>query len=411
MTSGRLLLLGRTGVGKSSLANFISGEKICETDSYRACTKQTKAITIDRGDFTYEVIDTPGLCEAGSELDSFYLGLIDGYLRDSITSPILVFKADDSRIRTEDYQLLKLLIDRYGSRLFVNNGLILTFAGNLGTRYEEKVHARVRQLTTAIYGIQSSLGMELFAGFNIVHLVDSDLSDVFDFELPNNGIISSDLHFAIHDRDYSRISEKISVHPEMTEVLLNSLLSDTNNEGGDIINVIDRLNRFPFHSFRTPIANEDRIRPSVQRIMSRDPRNIFEVASQMHVDGFIGNRILIEQGALAYSTVFPLRKKLSADEFFDCVAVNGYATMKDNEVEYSVHYAVIPHHYKSDGTTDIDRILSEGQDAQSLTYIKTRQYLRFKVLILQGATIMLTALQRMSESIEEDVSHLHSGNP
>jgi len=403
MIDGRLLLLGRTGVGKSSLVNFISGEERCETDPYRACTKQTKEITIDRGNRIYELIDTPGLCEAGSDLDSYYLGLIDEYLRDKITSPTLVFKADDSRIRTEDYQLLKLLIERYGSRLFINNGLILTFAGNLGTRYEEKVHARVRHLTTAIYGIQSSLGMEIFAGFNLVHLIDSDLGDVFELEFPKNGIVSSDLHFAVHENDYSRISEKISVHPEMTDILVNNLLRATDNEGGSISDVIDRLNQFPFHSVKRP---DDSISPTVERVMSRDPSNVFEVASQMQVDGFIVNRILIEQGALRYSTVFPLRKRLSADEFFDCVAVNGYATMTNNELEYSVHYAVIPHHYKSEGTADNDRILQEGQNAQSLTYVKTKSYLRFKVLVLSGATIMLTALQKMSESIEEDVSHL-----
>lgn len=403
MIDGRLLLLGRTGVGKSSLVNFISGEERCETDPYRACTKQTKEITIDRGNRIYELIDTPGLCEAGSDLDSYYLGLIDEYLRDKITSPTLVFKADDSRIRTEDYQLLKLLIERYGSRLFINNGLILTFAGNLGTRYEEKVHARVRHLTNAIYGIQSSLGMEIFAGFNLVHLIDSDLGDVFELEFPKNGIVSSDLHFAVHENDYSRISEKISVHPEMTDILVNNLLRATDNEGGSISDVIDRLNQFPFHSVKRP---DDSISPTVERVMSRDPSNVFEVASQMQVDGFIVNRILIEQGALRYSTVFPLRKRLSADEFFDCVAVNGYATMTNNELEYSIHYAVIPHHYKSDGTADNDRILQEGQNAQSLTYVKTKSYLRFKVLVLSGATIMLTALQKMSESIEEDVSHL-----
>lgn len=403
MIDGRLLLLGRTGVGKSSLVNFISGEERCETDPYRACTKQTKEITIDRGNRIYELIDTPGLCEAGTDLDSHYLGLIDEYLRDEITSPTLVFKADDSRIRTEDYQLLKLLIERYRSRLFINNGLILTFAGNLGTRYEEKVHARVRHLTTAIYGIQSSLGMEIFAGFNLVHLIDSDLGDVFELEFPKNGIVSSDLHFAVHENDYSRISEKISVHPEMTDILVNNLLRATDNEGGSISDVIDRLNRFPFHSVKRP---DHSISPTVEKVMSRDPSNVFEVASQMQVDGFIVNRILIEQGALMYSTVFPLRKRLSADEFFDCVAVNGYATMTNNELEYSVHYAVIPHHYKSDGTADNDRILQEGQNAQSLTYVKTKSYLRFKVLVLSGATIMLTALQKMSESIEEDVSHL-----
>lgn len=405
MIDGRLLLLGRTGVGKSSLVNFISGEERCETDPYRACTKQAKEITIDRGNLVCELIDTPGLCEAGSDLDSYYLGLIDEYLRDEITSPTLVFKADDSRIRTEDFQLLKLLIERYGSRLFVNNGLILTFAGNLGTRYEEKVHARVRHLTTAIYGMQSSLGMELFAGFNLVHLVDSDLGDVFDLEFPRNGIVSSDLHFAVHENDHSRISEKISVHPEMTDILVNNLLRTADNEGGSINDVIDRLHRFPFHSVRRP---DDCISPAVEKVMSRDPSNVFEVASQMQFDGFIVNRILIEQGALMYFTVYPLRKKFGADQFFDCIAVNGYAKMTNNELEYSVHYALIPHHYKSDGTADNDRILQEGQNAQPLNYVKTKSYLRFKVLVLRGgATIMLTALQKMSESIEEDVSRLH----
>ena len=81
----------------------------------------------------------------------------------------------------------------------------------------------------------------------------------------------------------------------MTDILVNHLLRATDNEGGSISDVINRLNRFSFHSVKRP---DDSISPKVEKVMSRDPSNIFEVASQMQVDGFIVNRILIEQGAL-----------------------------------------------------------------------------------------------------------------
>jgi len=128
MTDARLLFLGRTGVGKSSLVNFLAGEERCSTDPYRACTKEPTTVTVKYGDHEYELIDTPGLCEGGSELDSLYLGLIDRYLVDERVSPNLVFKSDDTRLRSEDYQLISTLLRRYGNRIFVNGALMLTFA-------------------------------------------------------------------------------------------------------------------------------------------------------------------------------------------------------------------------------------------------------------------------------------------
>ena len=58
-TNKKLLLFGLTGVGKSRLGNYLSGEKIFkESDETKSCTRGVQAI-INR--FGVEIIDSQGL--------------------------------------------------------------------------------------------------------------------------------------------------------------------------------------------------------------------------------------------------------------------------------------------------------------------------------------------------------------
>ena len=59
------LTLGKTGVGKSSFINAITGKKDCEVSSEsKACTKSYEIIETQRIDEKFIFIDTPGLNDA-----------------------------------------------------------------------------------------------------------------------------------------------------------------------------------------------------------------------------------------------------------------------------------------------------------------------------------------------------------
>jgi hypothetical protein len=116
------------------------------------------------------------LSRVGSVEPALFRGsLIDQYLMDPMVSPCLVFRSDDSRLRREDFQLLNVLLKRYGKRIFRNGGLMLTFAGNLESEYHSRVCTRVKHISCAIREIQSILGIRMFDGFSRITLVDSEL--------------------------------------------------------------------------------------------------------------------------------------------------------------------------------------------------------------------------------------------
>ena len=256
MTNARLLFLGRTGVGKSSLINFFAGEERCNTDCYRACTKMPATILVKYGEKELELIDTPGLCESGDGLDSLYLDLIDRYLLDQDVFPDLVFKCDDTRLRTEDYKLLKTLLIRYGNRILQNGGLMLTFAGNLQGEYDNKIIKRVKSITNAICDIQISLGIELFQGFQRITLVDSELKTIYKIKNPDNGIIVEDIVAALNDGNQCEIVSKAGINPKICESILSRMFSNQRRDKINLNEMLLYINLFPYHNLNDNKNNE-----------------------------------------------------------------------------------------------------------------------------------------------------------
>ena len=67
------LLLGRTGVGKSTLAKILSEDSsIIINDSLKSQSKETKCYKCQKDGFKYAVIDTPGYDDSkGNDLNNF----------------------------------------------------------------------------------------------------------------------------------------------------------------------------------------------------------------------------------------------------------------------------------------------------------------------------------------------------
>ena len=114
------MLIGRTGVGKSSFINTAFGVKTASISHYESCTKIIKhySKSTEWGDFC--LIDTPGLCEDNESLDFKYLTMIknDDSIPDNI-SVIYITPLNDTRFKREEKMALKKLHEHFP--LYFNN--------------------------------------------------------------------------------------------------------------------------------------------------------------------------------------------------------------------------------------------------------------------------------------------------
>ncbi len=62
-TPVRIALVGRTGAGKSSTVNRLIGAEVAEVGNFEPVTPTVEHYTGTIDGFSYEVYDTPGLCD------------------------------------------------------------------------------------------------------------------------------------------------------------------------------------------------------------------------------------------------------------------------------------------------------------------------------------------------------------
>ncbi len=119
-----ILVVGTSGVGKSSTVNHLLGVELAKTSESQSETRSTQEFTIHGSDPKYEVeelplglVDTPGFCDTdGSHQDACNLLSIQKFFRThpklSGCYPNLIFvivKATDNRIMGENSELGKSL--------------------------------------------------------------------------------------------------------------------------------------------------------------------------------------------------------------------------------------------------------------------------------------------------------------
>ncbi|WOL13534.1 hypothetical protein Cni_G22304 [Canna indica] len=153
----KILVLGKTGVGKSSTINSIFEQPMSATNAFHPGTDRIQEIVGFIKGIKVTVIDTPGLSPSRSNLrqNRKLLLSIKRFIRKSPPDVVLYFERLDVINRGySDYPLLKLITDIFGSSIWFNTILVMTHSSSYPPEgsdgYPVAYDAFVHQCTTIV---------------------------------------------------------------------------------------------------------------------------------------------------------------------------------------------------------------------------------------------------------------------
>ena len=144
------LLVGKTGVGKSSIINSLAGRDIARVGHFEPTTFEIQKYDVNSDEIPITFVDTPGLCDDLSEVgnDQRYLQMI----RDEVPKIDLllyVTKIDETRLALDEKRAIQLLSKAFSQEadIWSNSVINYTFANNYrkettGLDYEEFLQKR-----------------------------------------------------------------------------------------------------------------------------------------------------------------------------------------------------------------------------------------------------------------------------
>ena len=142
--SVKILVLGRTGSGKSTLINNILGRKIAKV-GHRPFP-ETKTISVYQEEIhgvSITVCDTPGLRDASGKEEEYMRKI-----KASCDDPDLVIfclSMDNPRWQTDDEEALKTVTKHLGNKIWKHSVLVLTFADKYVANLENEIENTFKQ--------------------------------------------------------------------------------------------------------------------------------------------------------------------------------------------------------------------------------------------------------------------------
>jgi len=145
------LLVGRTGVGKSSTINSLMGREIAPVGKFEAETKVVKAYPAPpEAIIPYRIYDTPGLCDADGD-NKEYLKLIHREIKEPIDCLWFVTQLDDTRVRTDEIDTISHITSAFGQDIWNRAVIVFTRSDKVDPQdFENDLAERTRLIRDEI---------------------------------------------------------------------------------------------------------------------------------------------------------------------------------------------------------------------------------------------------------------------
>ena len=146
------LLIGRTGVGKSSTINSLLGCDRASVGDDEPETKDIQKYSYPINDVTFEVVDTPGLYDNLPEngYDEAYLKKMKGEVS-NIDCLWFVTALNMPRFGGDEQRIIQLITEAFGKEIWHHAIIVFTCADLVDpTKYQTRFEKRTRQIRETI---------------------------------------------------------------------------------------------------------------------------------------------------------------------------------------------------------------------------------------------------------------------
>ena len=146
------LLMGRTGVGKSSTINSLLGDEVAAVGKHEAETKEVKKYSSFINGVKFIVVDTPGLRDdlESKGNDETYIKQIKREVS-RIDCLLFVSELDATRVTPDEMRAIQLITKAFGNQVWQHAVIVFTFSERVKIdEYEEGLRTRTGLIRQAI---------------------------------------------------------------------------------------------------------------------------------------------------------------------------------------------------------------------------------------------------------------------